>query len=319
MISAMLSDRIRARQSLSKLVAYINLIDSIESDDRVREIVYLIESVAEEHKMDDIEWDNYQPIDQDYTTAIKHAKRLPLHFRALRQEVFTEVLEHEHSYYSASTNFYQYNKDSVEGLDSLDTDPEFADLVRNRINIITDWQFPGVVFRPQACDFMREMVACDPLYLVDTDHDSMLPGIEQFGKRYQRRLCFSETIEYIDSMMEDLPAKQIGLIFVTNFFELRPIELLEKYFREFLTLLRSGGKLAFTFNDCDDSTAVKFVEARQRCYTPGREVLRVLEDLGYTIVYKTVHNSGLGYIECTAPGELTTLRGGQTLAKPIPI
>jgi len=315
----MLSDRIRARHSLSKLVAYLNLIDSIESDQRVREIVYLIESVAEEHKLENIEWDNYHPIDCDYSAAIQHAKRLPLHFRALREEVFREVLEHEGTYYTASSNFYQYNKDSSEGLDSLETDPEFDDLVRNRINIITDWQFPGVVFRPQACDFMREMVACDPLYLVDTNQDSMLPGIKQFGKRYQRRLCFADTIEYIDTMMQDLPPKQIGLILVTNFFELRPIELLEKYFKEFITLLRSGGKLAFTFNDCDDSTAVQFVEARQRCYTPGREVVRILEELGYTIIYKTMHNSGLGYIECTAPGELTTLRGGQTLAKPMPL
>jgi len=315
----MLSDRIRARQSLSKLVAYLNLIDSIETDSRTSEILYLLESLTNEHKLDNIDWASYQPIDNHSQTAIDNILDLKKDFASLREEVFQEIIENEQPYYDASTNFYQYNKDSAEGLESLNSDPDFKEVVGNRINLLTDWQFPGAAFRPQHCEFMRNMVACDPLYLVDTDYDSMLPGIEQFGKRYQRRLCFTETIEYIDTMMETLPSGQIGFILITNFFELRPIELLEKYFIELKKILRPGGRLAFTYNNCDYAKAVSFVELRQRCYTPGRAVIALLEEIGYTVTYVLNHNSGQGYIECKRDGELSTIRGGQSLARPLPL
>lgn len=315
----MLSDKIRARYTLSTLVAYLNLIDSIDSDDRIKEIRYLLSSLAGEHEHDSIEWDSYNAIADHAQEADKAIAKLPADFTALRNQVFQELLDHEDAYYGASFRFYQDNKDSVDGIDPFEDDSVFKDVISKRINLLTNWQHPGVVFRPQHCEFMRNMVSCDPLYLVDTNYDSMLPAIEPFGKRYQRRLCLTESIEYIDQMLNTLPQNQVGFILVTNFFELRPIELIEKYFKEFLSVLRPGGTVAFTYNNCDYATAVKFVEDRQRCYTPGRAVIKMLEDLGYEILFTLNHITGQGYIECKRDGELSTIRGGQTLARPVPL
>lgn len=70
-----------------------------------------------------------------------------------------------------------------------------------------------------------------------------------------------------------------------------------------------------TFNDCDNEKAVRLAENYYACYTPGRLVRAMAEQIGYEIYFVWNDNVPTTWIELQRPGTLATLRGGQTLAK----
>ena len=70
-----------------------------------------------------------------------------------------------------------------------------------------------------------------------------------------------------------------------------------------------------TFNDCDNEKAVRLAENYYACYTPGYLVKSVAERIGFELYFIWNDNSPTTWIELQKPGTLTTLRGGQALAK----
>jgi hypothetical protein len=59
----------------------------------------------------------------------------------------------------------------------------------NRCRSLADWRWPGLVFRPGQEEFIRDLVALDPLYLVDHNLELLEPCVAQFHPVYQQRLC----------------------------------------------------------------------------------------------------------------------------------
>jgi hypothetical protein len=80
-------------------------------------------------------------------------------------------------------------------------------------------------------------------------------------------------------------------------------------------LLRPGGTLLFTYNDCDNAHNVRNFENNFRQFTPGSRMVPIIEEIGYAIRYKTVGPHG--WMEIKKPGKLETIRGGQSLAQVI--
>ena len=70
-----------------------------------------------------------------------------------------------------------------------------------------------------------------------------------------------------------------------------------------------------TFNDCDTEQAVRLAEQYYACYTPGRMIKEIATQIGYEIYFIYNNNQPWTWIELQKPGTLTTLRGGQALAK----
>ena len=89
------------------------------------------------------------------------------------------------------------------------------------------------------------------------------------------------------------------------------------YLSEIYSKLRPGGVLAFTFNDGDRRGAVDLAERNMNCYTPGRLVTGICENLGFEIEQKHIISAAVTWIELRKPGVKHSLRGGQALAKPI--
>jgi hypothetical protein len=79
-------------------------------------------------------------------------------------------------------------------------------------------------------------------------------------------------------------------------------------------LLRPGGVLAFTYNNCDIAGRVGKVEHYSGCYTPGRLVRQYVLELGYEIVFDLDDDSDTSWLELRRPGDYSSIRGGQTLA-----
>jgi hypothetical protein len=70
-----------------------------------------------------------------------------------------------------------------------------------------------------------------------------------------------------------------------------------------------------TFNDCDRVAAVELVENYYSCYTPGYLVRELASSIGYEIAFEWHDNHAVTWLEIRRPGQLSSLKGGQTLAK----
>jgi SAM-dependent methyltransferase len=112
-----------------------------------------------------------------------------------------------------------------------------------------------------------------------------------------------------------LPQNQFGLIFAYNYFNYRPIEVIRRYFKEIFLLLRPGGTLLMTYNNCDRAQGVGLVEHSFMCYTPLSHLCRSAEDIGFEFTFNHNGQGDLSWAEFHKPGDITSLRGGQTLAK----
>ena len=198
----------------------------------------------------------------------------------------------------------------------LDITTEIENLYRSRIMKYADWHYSAMIIRPGAESFIKDMVAYDPLYLIDEKHELLTPAMSMFNEIYQRRLRTYVVNERSDEeILNKLPNNQFGMCLVYNYFNYRPFEVLKRYLVEIHQKLRPGGVLAMTFNDCDRVSAVRLVENKFCSYTPGYLVRELAESLGYTIEFSWNDPGPSTWIEFKKPGVLDSLKGGQSLAK----
>lgn len=238
----------------------------------------------------------------------------------LKQQVDQQINQDGHRWFLESYKLYHQSlrTDSVEVILNRREQylPDVQSQFLSRLKNYTDWRFPGMIVRPGLETFVDSMVANDPLYLVDTHYDLLTPAIKRFPEAYQRRLRPYVVKEYLaEPILNKIPDAQFGLCLVYNFFNFRPMESIRQWLTELLTKLRTGGVLIMTINDCDHPHGVDLVERNFACYTPGHLIIELARSIGYELLH--VYNSGtaLTWIELKKPGELTTVKGGQTLAK----
>jgi SAM-dependent methyltransferase len=196
---------------------------------------------------------------------------------------------------------------------------ETEQFYRTRIVRYNSWQHPAMIIRPGREIYINELLASDPLYLVDESHDLLVPAMSQFNEQYQQRLRpYTINERNSDKILEKLPNGQFGLVFAYNFFNFRPFEIIRKYLAEIYQKLRPGGALVMTFNDCDRAKGVMLVEQHFCCYTPGYLVRELAQSLGYRVTFSWTDQGPSTWLELQKPGEFLSLRGGQALAKIIP-
>jgi SAM-dependent methyltransferase len=191
-------------------------------------------------------------------------------------------------------------------------------IFRSRLRKYTDWKYSAMCIRPALEDFVDDMVACDPLYLIDLSHEHLLPALGRFNEKYQNRLrtyTVNEDLSHDNKILGRIPDNQFGLCFAFYYFNFRPIEYIKKWLTEIYQKLKPGGVLAMTFNDCDRSSAVLHVESMFCTYTPGYLIYELANTIGYEIEFVWHDNREITWVEFKKPGQLETLKGGQTLAK----
>ena len=187
---------------------------------------------------------------------------------------------------------------------------------RSRIMKYTNWHYPAMIIRPGTESFIKDMVAYDPLYLIDEKHELLTPALNMFNKVYQRRLRTYVVNERADEeILNKLPNGQFGMCLAYNYFNYLPFEVLKRYLIEIYQKLKPGGVLAMTFNDCDRVSAVRLVENKFCSYTPGYLVRELAQSLGYEIEFSWNDPGPSTWIEFKKPGNFDSLKGGQALAK----
>jgi SAM-dependent methyltransferase len=307
---------------LSELVAYCNQLDALSSVPTLKtanfeldKILHLVGTQPElmtsfTHDLDS----QYAHIQQAFTKFEDDLNNLK---SQLKQKITTA----ERPWFQESYTLYEgelsQDAESVLKLrkpNTLDTES-----FQIRLSQYANWKYPALIIRPGLETFIENMVAYDPLYLVDLSHDYLIPAMNKFNEQYQNRLrAYVVSEELGQDILAKIPNNQFGMCVAYNYFNFRPFEILKKYLAEIHQKLKPGGILAFTFNDCDRPSAVRLVENYYCCYTPGYLVRELAVSMGYKIVYSWNDPGPTTWMELQKPGELTSLKGGQTLAKIVP-
>lgn len=247
------------------------------------------------------------------------AKRVEDELLALQASVLEQLklaelpmLQHSYLVFDKEKDFDHPSYIAKRSIEML---PEGKDAILSCIRHHASWQWPALAIQPITNPFLNEMVACDPLYIIDQTIYLLDPVVKSFYIDYQRRLRKHLFRHSNSDRFKNLPKNQFGLIIAIGFFNHTPFEVMREYLTELLQTLRPGGAIGFTFNDCDRYEAVQHVEANCAAYTPGRLVLPLLEMLGYEVINTTYINGSSTWVEAKRPGTLSSIRGNQCLAK----
>jgi hypothetical protein len=65
--------------------------------------------------------------------------------------------------------------------------PETEQFYRTRITRYNSWKHPAMIIRPGRETYINELLASDPLYLVDESYNLLKPAMDLFNEQYQNR------------------------------------------------------------------------------------------------------------------------------------
>jgi hypothetical protein len=195
---------------------------------------------------------------------------------------------------------------------------ETSNWINTRIESYGDWHHAGLIFRPMQGQMLSSLVRMDPLYLVDQHAELLEPVFETARKEHSLQYV-NRLNDYVinerdgHGFLDKLPQNQFGYMLAYNFFNYKPLEVIISYLEGAWELLRPGGKIAFTINDCDRPGAVVLAENFFSMYTPGSYIEDYALEKGYNIVEWKELDSANTWVELTKAGTLESIRGGQSL------
>ena len=307
---------------LSELVAYRNQLNRLHIDQAQSQVDLDLSQIKHLVNSKDFDPNNIRQQMNDVHRSIHHNfdQFLDLVNQA-KQEAQAEI-ELKEKYWLDET-YRLYEQEMVHDTDEHILNrrpvltPEHDIIIRTRIKNFSNNLHPGMIIRPGLETFIEHMVSFDPLYLVDRSDDMLFPCTLGFPDQYQRRLrpVVVNDRDHSRPILERLPDSQFAVCVAYNFFDFTPMPVIEQWLKEIYTKLKPGGRLMMTFNDCDNEKAVRLAESYYACYTPGKLVKAVAQQIGYEIYFIWTDNLPTTWIELQKPGTLSTLRGGQALAK----
>jgi len=309
---------------LSTLVAYRNKLMSMTPIDTAPLVHDKLAPILHEVKVNEFQApDITEQLEKDYFKILDTIGEFKSTVERVKESIDSTISHLEREYYQESKSLYHdmMMYDSVEHI--LNRVPSLTDSAKSflsaRIQMHGDWRHAGMIIRPGREEWITMLVGCDPLYLVDTNLGLMEPAVLRFNDQYQRRLRTYEVNETAnDSPLSELPAEQFAFCLAYNFFNFKPIFVIKSYLTDLFQRMKPGGTVAFTFNDCDRPGGVDLAERHFMFYTPGREIIQHLNDVGFQITQRYFVDAACTWLEVKKPGTLTSLRGGQSLARIVP-
>jgi hypothetical protein len=306
---------------LSELVGYLNLLESDELAPDYHMAVKRFQEIAHVISVHPIQIDEYgSEFSGKIEKIVAKFQQAQAVLDDLKCDLRKRIAEFEPVQYQASQQLYEqemcYETPEYILNRRLSIDPDSRIALGARLVQYTDWRLPGLIIRPGREKFIEELVPLDPLYLADQHEDLLMPAIQEFTPEYQRRLrpYVINDYEHQDPLWQ-LPADQFGLIFAYNYFNYKPIKVVRWYLDSMMHKLRPGGVAIFTFNDCDWSHGVGLAEQSFMCYTPGREIQAYCNQIGFETLSVNRGQGDIAWMEIKKPGEIESIRGGQSLAK----
>ena len=176
--------------------------------------------------------------------------------------------------------------------------------------------FPPAEINPSGIDgWISLMVASDPFYLMGPSITNLEKSLQSFPKIYQKRVRLYELNDKRD--LSTLPQAQFNLIFCWDFFNHLSIDIIDLYLQQMMRLLRPGGTLLFTYNNCDLAMSAKLVDWNSASWCTPLLLEKIYSKHGFELVgFDDVISddakvSHVSWAELKRPGDLATLKLAQ--------
>lgn len=316
---------------LSELIQYVNTINSLTTSDIKESVDVKLRGMLVDMNNNGMTPDlntEFLPINVSAQKVLDDLEELNTNLGHLKEKIKVHRTHFEVDALSESYRIYENNQNRTNKaehffethlphLEKFFKDEEVDSYLRDRLKQYSRWQHPGAIIRPANGDNIEPMIASDVLYVLDETPDLLEPMRKMFTPEYQVRLRYKLINEDKDTYIKHLlPENQLGFIFFNEFFNMRPLEVIKDYLKEVLTVLKPGGTVLFTYNNCDLPGSVRNFEAGMYCYTPATLLVPMAEALGYEVINQ-FNNSLINksWLEIKSPGKLETIKGGQTLAE----
>lgn len=194
--------------------------------------------------------------------------------------------------------------------------PDTINRIKDRINQHVHFTYPGLEIGPGDGEWTPNLVACDPLYLADIYPEFLEITKKQFPPEYQSRLRTYLINRYRDPYdLRALPQGVFGFIFAWNVFNFFPYTELTRYLTELFGLLRPGGVIMFSYNNCDGHVEAHFAELGYNSWMPKSKLIPLCISLGFEVVYSEDPESTISWIEIKKPGTITSIKAEQVLGE----
>jgi SAM-dependent methyltransferase len=191
--------------------------------------------------------------------------------------------------------------------------------LRVKMHQYSDWRYPGLQYNIRHKKFVDCMIASDPLYITSNTVEECKEITKEYSELYQSRLRM-----YTNNDWDKLPANQFGFILIWNYFEFHSIIKIKEFLEKIIALLRPGGVLMFSFNNCDLRESAMAAENKLLSYSSAHYIKNLCIELGYEIIsFNDADTHSLqcpwfSWAEIKRPGELNTVKAHQVLGKIIP-
>lgn len=188
----------------------------------------------------------------------------------------------------------------------------------------TDWHYPTLEIGPGRGDWTDILIAGDPLYIVDIRQEYIDVTLSKFNDVYRRRIrpYIVKRGEGEDfANLSNLPQGQFGFIFSWNVFNYFTLPEVKSYLRESYELLRPGGVMMFSYNNCDIPICAYNVEVGFKAWMTKNLLIEICTSSGFEII-NTQSVTGcdeIHWVEIKRPGKLRTVKAHQALGKILPI
>jgi SAM-dependent methyltransferase len=206
----------------------------------------------------------------------------------------------------------------------LPIDDGSRNMIINVVRGYTDWQYPTLEIGPGNGDWTEHLIAGDPLYIADTRQVYIDATLSRFNDIYRRRMrpyIVKEGLGENYANLSELPQNQFGFVFAWNVFNYFPLVEMTSYLRESFKVLRPGGVMMFSYNNCDMPICAYNVEVGYKSWMTKNLLIDTCTNLGFEII-NTQSVAGaeeVHWIEIKKPGKLRTVKAHQALGKILPI
>lgn len=186
------------------------------------------------------------------------------------------------------------------------------DMIKGRIGQYTDWRYPALEIGPGDGEWTKNLVACDPLYLVDYNEEFLDSAKAQFNKKYQARIrIYANHGEGLHM----LPQNQFGFVFSWNTFNYFSLSQIKAYLKEIYKVLRPGGACMFSYNNAELPEQCRRAEDHLMSYMPKWIMTELLTNNDFIDIKTEDTDTTISWVEFRKPGKLESNRTGQTLGK----
>jgi phospholipid N-methyltransferase len=188
--------------------------------------------------------------------------------------------------------------------------------VIGKIRLHTNSLYPALEIGPGDGIWTSHLVAADPLYLVDVHQEFLDKTISLFPEAYQRRLrpYKLDVSPPGDTDLSQLPQNQFGFVFAWNVFDFFPLTHVQAYLTSCFNIMRSGGIMLFSYNNCDHYQCAKYAESGYKSWMPKTLLEKTIIKHGFEVM-EFESESNTYWVTIKKPGLLATVKAHQVLGK----